>query len=76
MANHKDDDGNLKPTTTDVPPAPKAIIYHRDGQRPHLIAAHASQTTFLSPISASAAYSVKMTMTHTKICESDDDSDD
>ena len=66
---HKDyDDGQLNPTTIDVPPAPKAIIemvgVSARGTA-HLIAARASQITYLAQISACATHIVKTTKTHT-----------
>ena len=62
------DDGQLNPTTTDVPPAPKAIIEMVSVSArgtAHLIAARASQITYLAQISACATHIVKTTKTHT-----------
>ena len=66
---HKDhDDGQLNPTTTDVPPAPKVSLRWSGVSArgtAHLIAARASQITYLAHISACATHIVKTTKTHT-----------
>ena len=62
---HKDhDDGQLNPTTTDVPPAPRqSLRWSGVSARgtAHLNAARASQITYFAQISACATHIVKTT---------------
>jgi len=56
---HRDsDDGQLQPTTTDVPPAPEAV-----GETAHRIAVHASPRTCHARTYVFATHSAKMTLT-------------